>query len=70
MPYGTIRDLPPTLQRILPVHGQDIFRAAFNSAWQQYAGDEAIAHRVAWAAVKTKYRKRRGLWMLKDRAGD
>jgi cation transport regulator len=39
----------------LPEHGQDIYREAFNHAWQQYAGDppqEELAHRVAWAAVK------------------
>ena len=70
MPYQSIQDLPPTLQRSLPVHGQEIFRAAFNSAWQQYGGDEAMAHRVAWAAVKRTYRKWGGVWVLKPRGGD
>lgn len=51
MPYASLIDLPPAIRR-LPVHGQEIFRAAFNNAWQEYAdgGHEAreeIAHRVA-----------------------
>jgi cation transport regulator len=53
MPYLTNDDLPIPVQRYLPEHGQDIFREAFNHAWQEYAGDpsqEEIAHRVAWAA--------------------
>ena len=44
----------------LPDHAQTIYREAFNHAWVQYARDpahEEIAHRVAWSAVKRKYRK-------------
>ncbi len=60
MPYLTNDDLPISVQRNLPEHGQDIFREAFNHAWQEYAADprqEEIAHRVAWAAVKRAYVK-------------
>jgi cation transport regulator len=60
MPYLTNDDLPMPVQSHLPEHGQDIFREAFNHAWQEYAGDprqEEIAHRVAWAAVKRIYMK-------------
>lgn len=60
MPYATNIDLPIPVQRHLPEHGQEIFREAFNHAWQQYADDprrEEIAHRVAWAAVKKAYMK-------------
>lgn len=61
MPYATLYDLPPAI-RHLPRHGQEIFRAAFNAAWENYAdrgpeAQEEIAHRVAWAAVKKRYRK-------------
>jgi cation transport regulator len=52
--------------RYLPEHGQDIFREAFNHAWQEYAGDprqEEIAHRVAWAAVKRIYVKVGAEWV-------
>jgi cation transport regulator len=66
MPYPTNEDLPPALRRSLPPHAQDIYREAFNHAWRQYAGEaarqEEIAHRVAWAAVKKRYRKRDGSW--------
>src|ERR1700675_2018783 len=56
MPYASIEDLPPTVRTHLPPHAQDIFRAAFNSAWEGYGAREPwrreeIAHRVAWAAV-------------------
>ena len=60
MPYRTNEDLPPGVRYVLPEHAQDIYRAAFNSAWEQYGGDER-AHRIAWAAVKRKYRKADGM---------
>lgn len=66
MPYFTNDDLPISIQRHLPEHGQDIFREAFNHAWEQYAGDprhEEIAHRVAWAAVKRVYEKLGTEWV-------
>ncbi len=55
--------------RRLPPHAQEIFLAAFNSAWQSYegAGDqEEIAFRVAWAAVKKRYRKVGGAWVARE----
>jgi len=66
MPYLTNYDLPASIQHRLPEHGQDIFRQAFNHAWQQYADDprhEEIAHRVAWAAVKRVYEKSGTEWV-------
>ena len=56
MPYRTLDELPPAVRR-LPSHAQEIFRAAFNSAWDEYAADEERAFRVAWAAVKQRYHK-------------
>jgi cation transport regulator len=69
MPYATLEDLPETIQR-LPWHAREIFRAAFNAAWQSYAdrgpqAQEEIAHRVAWAAVKKRYRKIGEFWIEK-----
>ena len=42
MPYASNEDLPPSVRNHLPDHAQDIYREAFNSAWQHYAGGEAI----------------------------
>lgn len=72
MPYLANIDLPTNLRRLLPSHAQDIYRAAFNSAWQEYedpskrhdhASQEEVSSRVAWAAVKLKFEKRDGEWM-------
>ena len=73
MPYATILDLPAAVRDHLPPHGQEIYRKAFNNAWQSYAGrsdHEEIAHRVAWAAVKSRYRKRGGAWVEKETDSD
>jgi cation transport regulator len=66
MPYLSTFDLPPALQRRLPPHAQEIWLEAFNHAWDGYADRldrEAVAHRVAWAAVKRLYRKEGDLWV-------
>lgn len=57
MPYSRNADLPESVRDHLPEHAQDIFRAAFNSAWDEYGHDEARAHRVAWGAVEREYHK-------------
>ncbi len=63
MPYATNEDLPPAVQRNLPAGAQDVYRAAFNRAFSHYGPwNEAVAHRVAWAAVKRRYEKRFGVW--------
>jgi cation transport regulator len=66
MPYASNDDLPASLQKALPAHAQDIYRAAFNNAFVEYArrsNCETIAHRVAWAAVKRQYRKIGDRWI-------
>jgi len=68
MPYATNSDLPPGVRKHLPLHAQDIYRSAFNNAWASYRGEEParieeIAHRVAWAAVKKRYRKVGADWV-------
>ncbi|MDB5186564.1 MAG: chaB [Candidatus Saccharibacteria bacterium] len=66
MPFKKVDDLPENVKRVLPDHAQDIYKAAFNSAYDEYKnpqdrGDdvdrEGVSHRVAWAAVKHKYQK-------------
>ncbi|MGI8644145.1 MAG: ChaB family protein [Thermomicrobiales bacterium] len=57
MPYDKKSDLPDSVRDNLPSHAQDIYKEAFNSAWDQYDHDESRAHRVAWGAVEKKYHK-------------
>lgn len=66
MPYDSKSELPESVRGNLPEHAQEIYREAFNSAWEQYSnpeerrGDqsrEATAHQVAWSAVKEEYEK-------------
>ncbi len=75
MSYKTNKDLPENVTNVLPAHAQDIYREAFNHAWQEYAspedrrGDvsrEETAHKVAWAAVKKKYEKNGDTWTAKE----
>ncbi|MGD8475733.1 MAG: ChaB family protein [Burkholderiales bacterium] len=75
MPYSRLDELPDSVRDSLPIHAQEIYRAAFNNAWKQYkdADDrrqdedrETVAHKVAWSAVKEKYEKRDDRWMKKD----
>lgn len=77
MPYQTRDELPDSVQHVLPAHAQDIYKEAFNSAWDEYenpedrrddADREEVAHRVAWAAVKKKYQKESdGAWRQKEK---
>lgn len=66
MPYQTRSALPDSVKNVLPAHAQDVYKEAFNSAWDEYKekkdrrGDESreeVAHKVAWSAVKHTYEK-------------
>jgi len=75
MPYDSLSDLPESVKNSLPKHGQEIYKEAYNSAWDQYKkpsdreGDssrEETSHKVAWAAVKNSYKKNeKGNWVEK-----
>lgn len=72
MPKGQRIDLPDTLERS-PKHAQDIYRETLRSAHETYNGDEARAHRVAYAAVKHEYKKSGDRWVprtLEDKTRD
>ena len=51
----------------LPKHAQEIYRAAYNSAEEQYDAEDR-RHRVAWSAVQATYDKdeESGEWAEKD----
>lgn len=75
MPYDRIDELPNQVKDNLPKHAQEIFKEAYNNAWNQYAdpeerkGDasrEETANRVAWNAVKQEYTKQDGDWVKKE----
>ena len=74
MPYENLKELPETVRNALPRHGQEIYLAAYNNAWDEYrdAEDrrtddsrETVAHKVAWAAVKQVYEKDGETWRRK-----
>ena len=76
MPFAKRSDLPDSVKDNLPKHAQEIYQAAFNSAWDEYdkpderrgdASREETAHRVAWAAVKKSYEKRGDQWVAKEK---
>lgn len=75
MPYQKNADLPDSVKDNIPTHAQDIYREAYNSAWDHYKNAEdrqkgkdreETAHSVAWAAVKKKYEKKNDKWVEKD----
>lgn len=75
MPYDTLKELPESVRDNLPKHAQEIYMAAYNSAWDEYknaedrregASREEVAHKVAWDAVKKKYEKKNGTWKSKE----
>lgn len=75
MPYKRIDQIPDSVRNNVPKHAQEIYKEAFNSAEDEYEdpdkrrGDESqeeAAHRVAWAAVKQKYKKEGDRWVRKE----
>ena len=76
MPYDTLSDLPDSVRDNLPEHAQEIYQAAYNGAWDEYADPddrrdpddsrEETAHKVAWGAVKQQYEKQGDRWTRKS----
>ncbi len=72
MPYSKNSELPDNVKDNLPSHAQEIYRKAFNSAWDEYKDPddrrgndsrEEVAHKVAWSAVKKEYHKDGDRWV-------
>ncbi len=75
MPYNSLSELPDQVKDNLPKKAQEIYKEAFNNAWDEYKdpGDrdsddsrEEVAHKVAWSAVKEKYKKQGDKWVHKE----
>ena len=72
MSYLSNADLPLLVRNNLPSHAQDIYRTAFNNAYENPAHDpieELDAHNIAWAAVERSYVKEGGEWVLRGVPG-
>jgi cation transport regulator len=75
LPYQDTKDLPKSVRNSLPQHAQEIFKEAFNNAYDEYkdpddrkgnSSQEETAFKVAWAAVKQSYHKvKSGKWEKK-----
>lgn len=72
MPYDSKSELPDSVRDNLPEKAQEIYKEAFNDAWERYKdpnerkGDdsrEEVAHKVAWSAVKNQYTKSGDEWV-------
>lgn len=66
MPFNKKSELPKGVKDVLPPKAQDIWKEAYNSAYDQYQdpdkrrGDdsrEEVSAKVAWSAVKKEYKK-------------
>jgi cation transport regulator len=62
MQYETVKQLPVTIRDVLPEKAKEIYRKAYNQAWEEYAQDahrglnqQGLAHQQAWGAVKQEY---------------
>ncbi len=70
MPYKIVSELPPPVKDNLPTHAQEIFMAAYNSAWEKHGKEdkaELTCNSIAWAAVENKYSKNdKGDWVAKE----
>ncbi len=69
MPYKSVSELPPGVKDALPMHGQQIYMAAYNSALENTCKDagerqKECCAKVAWAAVKNVYKQdAKGNWV-------
>lgn len=75
MPYNKISELPKGVRNNLPNDAQKIFLETFNNAHKTYRDPEKrrgsdsaddAARKVAWSAVKKKYKKEGENWVEKS----
>jgi len=70
--YLTNGDLPLEVRLDLPPSAQNLFRFAYNDAWQQHANHPMrrdMAIQSAWDVVKKRFRKQGGEWLPIDCSG-
>lgn len=64
MPYKSVSELPEGV-RGLPARAKRLWMSAYNAAFKTYGGDEERAFKVAWSAVKKKFKKSGDKWVAK-----
>jgi cation transport regulator len=70
MRYESKNDLPQTIRGTLPGPAQELYRKAYNRAWEEYKegqgylSREGVAHQMGWTAVRHEYvqDQRKGVW--------
>jgi cation transport regulator len=62
MRYETVKQLPSTIRDVLPEEAKEIYRKAYNQAWEGFdkedhrgLNQQGLAHQQAWGAVKQEY---------------
>ena len=62
MTCETVKQLPVTLRDVLPDKAKEVYRKAYNQAWEAYDKDahgglnqQGLAHRRGWTAVQHEY---------------
>lgn len=57
MPYKNVKQIDSRVRKVLPVAAQRIYMKAYNASMNKPVVNR---HRIAWAAVKQKYKKGKG----------
>jgi cation transport regulator len=72
MQYETVKQLPVTIRDTLPDKAQEIYRKAYNQAWEEFdkedhrgLNQQGLAHQQAWMAVGQEYVFDLDQWHLK-----
>lgn len=63
MPYNNISELPESVKNVLPKPAQKLFMKVFNASFDKYGEDRAF--KIAWAAVKKRFKKKGNIWVAK-----
>ena len=72
MPFEAVKQLPVTIRDTLPDQAQEIYRKAYNQAWEEYdkedhrgLNQQGLAHQRGWTAVQHEYVFDLGQWHRK-----
>ena len=55
MPYRSNQELPDSVKNSLPSHAQDIYREAFDSAWDEYQDPAKREATSRWRRSPTRW---------------